>query len=133
DRGEAWAGLASAGASAQLGRERESAGPPVHDSHVFAGEGGRHPVVEQALSRDGTPFVANDCDPSPPQDTGAGRIWLITGPNMAGETTVLRQKGVIAILPRIGKLRPAQHAPNRGVDRQLSLLGGGDAASAGGR
>ena len=64
---EALARLDVASALAQLAAERDYARPQVDDSHDFVIEGGRHPVVEQALSRDGTPFVANDCDLSPPQ------------------------------------------------------------------
>jgi len=67
-------------------------------------------VVEQALSRDGTPFIANDCDLSPPPQTGAGRIWLLTGPNMAGKSTFLRQNALIAILAQIGAFVPARSA-----------------------
>ena len=88
-------------------------GPQVDDSLAFVIEGGRHPVVEQALSRDGTPFVANDCDLSPPQDTDAGRIWLLTGPNMAGKSTFLRQNALIAVLAQMGSFVPAKHAPYR--------------------
>ena len=80
-------------------------GPQVDDSLAFAIDGGRHPVVEQALARDGTPFVANDCDLSPPKETDAGRIWLVTGPNMAGKSTFLRQNALIAILAQMGSLR----------------------------
>ena len=70
-------------------------------------------MVEQALSRDGTPFVANDCDLSPPQDTDAGRIWLLTGPNMAGKSTFLRQNALIAILAQMGSFVPAQARADR--------------------
>ncbi len=77
---------------------------------TFVIDGGRHPVVEQALARDGTPFVANDCDLSPPSEAEAGRIWLITGPNMAGKSTFLRQNALIAILAQMGSFVPAQAA-----------------------
>ena len=88
--------------------------PQVDDSHAFIIEGGRHPVVEQALSRDGTPFVANDCDLSPPQRIReAGRIWLLTGPNMAGKSTFLRQNALIAILAQMGSFVPAKRAHHR--------------------
>src|SRR6476469_1480810 len=63
-----------AGALAQLAAERDYARPQVDDSHAFVVEGGRHPVVEQALSHDGAPFVANDCDLSPPQNFEAGHL-----------------------------------------------------------
>ena len=83
-------------------------------------------MVEQALSRDGTPFVANDCDLSPPQNTGAGRIWLITGPNMAGKSTFLRQNALIAILAQMGSFVPAKHAHIGVVDRLFSRVGAAD-------
>ena len=74
----------------------------------FVIEGGRHPVVEQALRRR-QPFVANDCDlVAARQATKAGRIWLLTGPNMAGKSTFLRQNALIAVLAQMGSFVPAQ-------------------------
>ena len=97
---------------------------------AFTIEGGRHPVVEQALSRDGTPFVANDCDLSPPllaaEDGAAGRIWLLTGPNMAGKSTFLRQNALIAILAQMGSFVPATRAHIGVVDRLFSRVGAAD-------
>ncbi|HEY5279875.1 MAG TPA: DNA mismatch repair protein MutS, partial [Pseudolabrys sp.] len=115
-----------AGALATLAAERGYARPEINDGLAFVIEGGRHPVVEQALSRDGTPFVANDCDLSPPQDTEAGRIWLITGPNMAGKSTFLRQNALIAILAQMGSYVPARHAQIGVVDRLFSRVGAAD-------
>jgi DNA mismatch repair protein MutS len=126
DCAEALSRLDVASALAHLATERNYARPHVDDSHVFVVEGGRHPVVEQALSRDGTPFVANDCDLSPPQDTGAGRIWLITGPNMAGKSTFLRQNALITILAQMGSFVPAKHAHIGVVDRLFSRVGAAD-------
>ena len=123
---EALARLDVASALAQLATERAYARPHVDDSHRFVIEGGRHPVVEQALSRDGAPFVANDCDLSPPQDTDAGRIWLITGPNMAGKSTFLRQNALIAILAQMGSFVPAKQAHIGIVDRLFSRVGAAD-------
>lgn len=123
---EALARLDVASALAQLAAERDYARPQVDDSHAFVIDGGRHPVVEQALARDGTPFVANDCDLSPPQDSGAGRIWLITGPNMAGKSTFLRQNALIAILAQMGSFVPARHAHIGVVDRLFSRVGAAD-------
>ena len=57
--------------------------PAMHDDRRFEIEGGRHPVVEAALSREGAPFVANDCALNPDADGAA--ITLLTGPNMAGK------------------------------------------------
>jgi len=123
---EALARLDVASALAALAAERNYARPLVDDSHAFIVEGGRHPVVEQALARDGTPFVANDCDLSPPPDTGAGRIWLITGPNMAGKSTFLRQNALIAILAQMGSFVPAKCAQIGVVDRLFSRVGAAD-------
>jgi DNA mismatch repair protein MutS len=83
-------------------------------------------VVEQALWRDGSSFVANDSDLSPPEGTDAGRIWLITGPNMAGKSTFLRQNALIAVLAQIGSFVPAKHAHIGIVDRLFSRVGAAD-------
>jgi DNA mismatch repair protein MutS len=123
---EALARLDAASALAHLAAERDYARPAVDDSHEFVITGGRHPVVEQALARDGTPFVANDCDLSPPKDAEAGRIWLITGPNMAGKSTFLRQNALIAILAQMGSFVPAKHAHIGVVDRLFSRVGAAD-------
>jgi DNA mismatch repair protein MutS len=123
---EALGNLDVASALAHLASERDYARPAVDDSHAFVLEGGRHPVVEQALSRDGTPFVANDCDLSPPTDAEAGRIWLITGPNMAGKSTFLRQNALIAILAQMGSFVPAKAAHIGIVDRLFSRVGAAD-------
>ncbi|HXZ46256.1 MAG TPA: DNA mismatch repair protein MutS [Pseudolabrys sp.] len=123
---EALARLDVASALAHLAAERNYARPQVDDSHAFIVEGGRHPVVEQALSREGTPVVANDCDLSPPQDSDAGRIWLLTGPNMAGKSTFLRQNALIAILAQMGSFVPARRAQIGVVDRLFSRVGAAD-------
>jgi len=123
---EALARLDVASALATLAAERDYARPDVDDTLTFIIEGGRHPVVEQALARDGTPFVANDCDLSPPGEVEAGRIWLITGPNMAGKSTFLRQNALIAILAQMGSFVPARHAQIGVVDRLFSRVGAAD-------
>ncbi len=123
---EALARLDVASALGALAAERNYARPHVDDSHDFVIAGGRHPVVEQALAHDGTPFVANDCDLSPPKDGDAGRIWLITGPNMAGKSTFLRQNALIAILAQMGSFVPAKSAQIGVVDRLFSRVGAAD-------
>jgi DNA mismatch repair protein MutS len=123
---EALAQLDVASALAHLAAERNYTRPQIDDSLAFTIEGGRHPVVEQALSRDGTPFVANDSDLSPPGTTEAGRIWLITGPNMAGKSTFLRQNALIAILAQTGSFVPATRAHIGVVDRLFSRVGAAD-------
>ncbi len=115
-----------AAALAYLAIERDYVRPLVDDSLAFAIVGGRHPVVEQALSRDGGPFVANDCDLSPPPNETAGRIWLITGPNMAGKSTFLRQNALIAVLAQLGSFVPARAAHIGVVDRLFSRVGAAD-------
>jgi DNA mismatch repair protein MutS len=127
---EALGSLDVASALAHLAAERDYARPVVDDSHDFVIAGGRHPVVEQALAHDGTSFVANDCDLSPPKEAKseilAGRIWLITGPNMAGKSTFLRQNALIAILAQMGSFVPAKHAQIGVVDRLFSRVGAAD-------
>ncbi len=134
---EALGSLDVASALGTLAAERDYARPVVDDGHGFVIEGGRHPVVEQALARDGTPFVANDCNLSPPpppfpppqageDKEGVGRIWLITGPNMAGKSTFLRQNALIAILAQMGSFVPAKAAHIGVVDRLFSRVGAAD-------
>ncbi len=123
---DALARLDAAASLAHLAAERDYARPQVDDSLAFVIEGGRHVVVEQALARDGTPFVANGCELSPPQGENAGRIWLITGPNMAGKSTFLRQNALIAILAQMGAFVPAKSAHIGVVDRLFSRVGAAD-------
>ena len=113
-------------ALAALAVERDYARPEVDDSLAFAITAGRHPVVEQALIAGGGPFVANDCDLSPPADEAAGRIWLVTGPNMAGKSTFLRQNALIAVLAQMGSFVPAKAARIGVVDRLFSRVGAAD-------
>ncbi len=114
-------------ALATLAVAENHARPVVDGSLAFEITGGRHPVVEQAL-RGGSegPFVANDCDLSPPADAEAGRIWLLTGPNMAGKSTFLRQNALITLLAQIGAYVPATSARIGVVDRLFSRVGAAD-------
>jgi DNA mismatch repair protein MutS len=128
----ALAALDVATALAALAAERDYVRPQVDDSLTFAIAGGRHPVVEQTLVTKGGPFVANDCDLSPPaiappaEPATAGGIWLITGPNMAGKSTFLRQNALIAVLAQMGSFVPARHARIGVVDRLFSRVGAAD-------
>ncbi|MFZ0608413.1 MAG: DNA mismatch repair protein MutS, partial [Xanthobacteraceae bacterium] len=124
-----------ASALATLAIERDYIRPDVDDSLAFAVTGGRHPVVEQALAAGGGPFVANDCELSPPsyparpagtEKVEAGRIWLVTGPNMAGKSTFLRQNALIAVLAQMGSYVPARAAHIGTVDRLFSRVGAAD-------
>jgi DNA mismatch repair protein MutS len=123
---EALAALDVAAALAQLAVAHDYVRPEVDSSLAFTVEGGRHPVVEQALLTDGGPFVANDCDLSPPPSHKAGRIWLLTGPNMAGKSTFLRQNALIAIMAQMGSFVPARRAHIGVVDRLFSRVGAAD-------
>ena len=103
--------------------------PKVDRSPAFRIVGGRHPVVERALKRAGDTFIANDCDLGPGgEDDGGerGRIWLVTGPNMAGKSTFLRQNALIAILAQTGAFVPAREAHIGTVDRLFSRVGASD-------
>lgn len=122
----AFALLDVATALAKLAVDDNYVRPEVDGSLSFALEGGRHPVVEQALKRDGQPFIANACDLSPGPGQAAGQIWLITGPNMAGKSTFLRQNALIALLAQIGSFVPAARARIGIVDRLFSRVGAAD-------
>ena len=126
----AFARLDVATALAKLAVDDNYVRPEVDASLGFSIEGGRHPVVEQALKRDGHPFIANNCDLSPPQagagKAGAGQIWLITGPNMAGKSTFLRQNALIALMAQTGCFVPAKRARIGIVDRLFSRVGAAD-------
>jgi DNA mismatch repair protein MutS len=100
--------------------------PEVDGSLCFAIEGGRHPVVEQALKQDGQPFIANASDLSPAPQQTSGQIWLITGPNMAGKSTFLRQNALIALLAQAGSFVPASRARIGVIDRLFSRVGAAD-------
>ena len=123
---EALAVLDVAAGLAELAVERRYARPQIDGSLDFIVEGGRHPVVEQMLAGEGGPFVANDCDLSPPASLPNRRICLLTGPNMAGKSTYLRQNALIAILAQMGGFVPARRATIGTVDRLFSRVGAAD-------
>ncbi|MCW3846150.1 DNA mismatch repair protein MutS [Sphingomonas sp. LB-2] len=95
--------------------------PSLVDHACFEVEGGRHPVVEDAVARSGARFVANDCTLSE-----ASRLWLVTGPNMGGKSTFLRQNALIAVLAQAGSYVPAARATLGLVDRLFSRVGASD-------
>jgi DNA mismatch repair protein MutS len=128
ERAEAIAGTAQtlarldvAAGLAELAIEQRYRRPEVDESDAFRIEGGRHPVVEQALAADAQPFIANDADLSDGQ-----RLWLLTGPNMAGKSTFLRQNALIAVLAQMGSFVPAERAHIGVVDRLFSRVGAAD-------
>jgi DNA mismatch repair protein MutS len=107
---------------AELAEECQYVRPEVDDSMAFAIEGGRHPVVEASLKGQGdAPFVANGC-----RLQGDESLWLITGPNMAGKSTFLRQNALIAIMAQMGSFVPATSAHIGVVDRCFSRVGAAD-------
>jgi DNA mismatch repair protein MutS len=107
-----------------IAAEENWAAPLVDNSRAFRITGGRHPVVEQALRKQaGAAFVANDCDLSA-RDTAA--IWLLTGPNMAGKSTFLRQNALIALLAQAGSFVPAKAAHVGLVSQLFSRVGAAD-------
>ena len=110
-------------ALADLSRGENWCRPRVDTSRAFRIEGGRHPVVERALRRAGETFVANDCDLS--ASDGAA-IWLLTGPNMAGKSTFLRQNALIALLAQAGSHVPADAAHIGLVSQLFSRVGASD-------
>ena len=112
-----------AAAFADLSAEENWCAPVVDDSRSFQIIGGRHPVVERALRRDGLPFIANDCGLTD-RDTPA--IWLLTGPNMAGKSTFLRQNALIALLAQVGSHVPATSARIGLVSQLFSRVGASD-------
>lgn len=97
--------------------------PLVDDSRAFMIRGGRHPVVERALKRKGEAFVANDCALT---ENATPAVWLLTGPNMAGKSTFLRQNALIAILAQAGAFVPATHAHIGVVSQLFSRVGAAD-------
>ncbi len=105
---------------ADLARAEDWACPTVDASRAFEIEGGRHLVVERALRRTGAPFVANDCDLT------AAPIWLLTGPNMAGKSTFLRQNALLAIIAQMGSFVPARAAHIGLVSQIFSRVGASD-------
>ncbi len=115
-------------ALAELAQEQGYSRPKVDDSLAFEIVAGRHPVVEQALRKQAAqPFVANDCNLSPPEGSDdGGAIWLLTGPNMGGKSTFLRQNALIAILAQMGSFVPAGSAHIGVVDRLFSRVGASD-------
>ena len=120
--GRALAALDVASALAELAVSSNYVRPVLANDPSFAIEGGRHPVVEAALSRQGgSGFVPNDCELGTER-----RLWLLTGPNMAGKSTFLRQNALIAVLAQAGSFVPAKAATIGIVDRLFSRVGAAD-------
>ncbi|MEO9600204.1 DNA mismatch repair protein MutS [Parasphingorhabdus sp.] len=118
---DALARIDVAAALAERAAEGQWCRPEFVGGNVLDIQAGRHPVVEAALSAKGDPFVANDC--SLAQDE---RLWLVSGPNMGGKSTFLRQNALIVILAQAGGFVPASSARLSLVDRLFSRVGASD-------
>lgn len=115
-----------ASSMAELAAIRKYARPAIANESAFEITGGRHPVVEEALQRGGQRFTPNECVLE-----NDARLWLITGPNMAGKSTFLRQNAIIAIMAQAGLFVPAANAAIGIIDRVFSRVGAGDDLSSG--
>ncbi len=112
-----------AAALAELAEENNYCRPKIDDSTAFEVVGGRHPIVENALKRDNnSSFICNDCS----LNSTDNRIWLITGPNMAGKSTFLRQNAIIAVMAQMGSFVPAKSAHVGIVNKLFSRVGASD-------
>lgn len=118
---DALARLDVAAALAERAAEGGWSRPRFAGHNCFEVEGGRHPVVEESLRASGARFVANDCGLSEEE-----RLWLVTGPNMGGKSTFLRQNALIAVLAQAGSWVPAARATLGLVDRLFSRVGASD-------
>ncbi len=106
---------------AELAERQRYCRPQVDGSLNFAIIKGRHPVVESAMQKSGGRFIGNGCDLAQPQ-----RLWLLTGPNMAGKSTFLRQNALMTIMAQMGSYIPADSAHIGVVDRLYSRVGASD-------
>jgi DNA mismatch repair protein MutS len=141
DIASALAALDCTAALAEVAQAEGYVRPTVDDTATFYVRGGRHPVVEQALAREKAgPFIENDCvlivpqqEDRPPgfDELGEGRIWLVTGPNMSGKSTFLRQNALIVLMAQMGSYVPAREAHIGVVDRLFSRVGASDDIASG--
>jgi DNA mismatch repair ATPase MutS len=106
---------------AALAQEQQMVRPVLNDGTTHKIVGGRHPTVKLGLEEQGRSFVSNDCFLGDKE-----QIWLITGPNMAGKSTFLRQNALITILAQIGSYVPAAYAEIGIVDQIFSRIGAAD-------
>ena len=124
--GQAIAAVDVAASLAELAERQRFVRPRIAEAPSFTIRGGRHPVVEAALARThGGNFIANDCELHAGVPEGR-RLWLLTGPNMAGKSTFLRQNAIIAVLAQMGSFVPAAEAAVGIVDRLFSRVGAAD-------
>ena len=119
---KSYAELDVATAIADISVEYNYCRPKVDGSLVFDVKGGRHPVVEASINKSGHTFIANDCR----LGDGTGNLWLITGPNMAGKSTFLRQNALIVIMAQMGSYVPCSSAHIGVVSKIFSRVGASD-------
>lgn len=120
---KALAELDVAAALSDLAVEKNYCRPLLDESLVFDVVDGRHPVVEEAIERDHAgAFVGNDCRLSDDKSL----IWLLTGPNMAGKSTFLRQNAIIAVMAQMGSFVPCKKAHIGVIDKIFSRVGASD-------
>ena len=120
---KALARLDVAAALADLAVEKNYCRPIIDDSLSFDIKDGRHPVVEASINKSGNgTFVGNDCA----LDENSGRLWLLTGPNMAGKSTFLRQNAIIAVMAQMGSFVPSSYAKIGVIDKIFSRVGASD-------
>lgn len=129
DIGKAAAALARLDVTAslaELAQARSYVRPEVTEDRTFDVDAGRHPVVEAGLEAAGEPFISNPCNLTEKSADGTGRLWLLTGPNMAGKSTFLRQNALIALMAQAGSFVPATSARIGVIDRLFSRVGAAD-------
>ncbi len=107
-------------ALADLALEQNWTRPVLTEGSEFEIKAGRHPVVEYALSKEHTAFIPNDCN------LNDNNLWLLTGPNMAGKSTFLRQNALMVVLAQMGSFVPAEKATIGLVDKLFSRVGASD-------
>ncbi|WP_333612116.1 DNA mismatch repair protein MutS [Brevundimonas bullata] len=122
---EALAELDAHAALAEWAEEVGAVRPVVDDSLCFDVEAGRHPVVEAAVTAQGDPYTPNNCRLAG-DGQGASRLSIVTGPNMAGKSTFLRQNALLVVLAQAGAFVPARAMRLGVVDRLFSRVGAGD-------
>lgn len=122
---DAVAALDVASAAAEWAVEWDAVRPEIDETSALLAEGARHPVVEQALRKQGQGFTPNDCRLDGDAQAGA-RLLIVTGPNMAGKSTFLRQIALLAILAQSGFYVPARRLRLGVADRVFSRVGASD-------
>jgi DNA mismatch repair protein MutS len=122
---DALCGLDVASANAEWAEEVGAVRPLIDDSLLFQVQGAKHPVVLQALKSEGKPFTPNDACLDASGELGP-RLIMVTGPNMAGKSTFLRQNAIMVIMAQAGLFVPAKAMHLGVVDRLFSRVGAGD-------